>query len=282
MGAEERHPTSPDLEVAGDQFPFEEAAEPFRARRALSGWPLVLLGLAVFELTADPMLGVVLACLKFGWEDWLAGFWLLRVDSQRWRAWASGLQLAAFGFVKAGVAALVGWYGFLFTFMVIAITVGVPRAPAAVVSQYEGLLLVMRLCAWPFVVLGALGVTAALAGRVRVWIDGGVLRAHWVGHWPPFVSDPRVGREPRPIENLAIAVVMGVPLIAFLASVFAWPQIIDAMNMISDLPAPVRIPIAFGMLGASYVGMLGMGWLVKRTAAAGPEECWPELEAGAE
>src|SRR5262245_45921808 len=85
---------------------FDEASATDDApRRRFSVFNLAaLLALAwlVYEATAQPALGAVLACLKFGWDDWRTSIWLWRTDPNRgraraclWAYFAAGLWRAA-------------------------------------------------------------------------------------------------------------------------------------------------------------------------------------------
>ena len=46
---------------------------------------LISTGWVLFELTANPALSAVVACLKFGWNDSLTARWMRRTDPNRAR-----------------------------------------------------------------------------------------------------------------------------------------------------------------------------------------------------
>jgi hypothetical protein len=67
----------------------------------------VLLSVAfiAYELTAEPVLGVVLVCSKFGWQDCLIAYRLWRVDPNRSRRRTMSWMYVAYGLTKIAIAA---------------------------------------------------------------------------------------------------------------------------------------------------------------------------------
>src|SRR5262245_939797 len=65
---------------------------------------LIVLSWLIYEVTAQPVLGAVVACIKFGWEDYLTGRWLRRVDPNRCRGQVLYHAYLAYGFLKIVVA----------------------------------------------------------------------------------------------------------------------------------------------------------------------------------
>src|SRR5207245_7626741 len=78
----------------------------FQWRSPLTWSILIALGWLIYEVTAQPVLGAVVACLKFGWEDYLTGRWLRRVDPDRRRGQVCYHTYLAYGFLKIAVAAI--------------------------------------------------------------------------------------------------------------------------------------------------------------------------------
>jgi hypothetical protein len=60
--------------TALDEYPDQQARS--RWHTPLTWSALAALGLLVYELTAQPALGVSVLCLKFGWNDWRTALWL--------------------------------------------------------------------------------------------------------------------------------------------------------------------------------------------------------------
>src|SRR5258707_11666988 len=71
-------------------------------------------GWVAYEMSAQPMLGVVAVCAKFGWNDFLTARWLSRLDPNRprghacfWLYFSSGLwKTAAAGLLMLLVSPL--------------------------------------------------------------------------------------------------------------------------------------------------------------------------------
>src|SRR5947209_8481201 len=69
-------------------------------------WPALLLaGWFLYEATAQPGLAAAVTCAKFGWADFRAARWLLRVDPDRRRGRACFWFYLAFGLWKVAVLA---------------------------------------------------------------------------------------------------------------------------------------------------------------------------------
>src|SRR5205807_7892047 len=80
---------------------------------------LLVVGWMLYELTAQPALGAVAVCLKFGWEDFRTARWLRRRDPERRRGRACFWLYAGNGLLKtAGVA-------FVMTFAMVTVAMGV-------------------------------------------------------------------------------------------------------------------------------------------------------------
>ena len=72
------------------------------------------MGFVVFELTADPILGLVVACLKFGASDAVTAAWVVRHDPIKTRGRACLWFLIARALAKIALAALAAGFGCIF------------------------------------------------------------------------------------------------------------------------------------------------------------------------
>ena len=77
------HPTSGDdasVAMTDDVRPGElfeiESADSGGLLTHLPWWLIAAVAFAVAELTAHPSIGVIVLCLKFGWNDFLTALWL--------------------------------------------------------------------------------------------------------------------------------------------------------------------------------------------------------------
>ena len=57
-----------------------------RWRSSLTWSALITIGILIYELTTQPILGVIVVCSKFGWNDFLIAYLLPRVDPNRPRS----------------------------------------------------------------------------------------------------------------------------------------------------------------------------------------------------
>jgi hypothetical protein len=150
-----------------------------------------LLGWLAFELTAQPAVGVAVVCSRFGWNDFLTAFWLLRKDPHRARARACGWYCLALGTTRILVAA----------FVLIMLVTTVMQALQDVLPNQNanpnppdavyGLVFLMLLVSPVLAVFAVLGSVAARRGGTRVWLDASLSRARRDNIWPPeYPSGP--------------------------------------------------------------------------------------------
>lgn len=227
-------------------------------------WPLAL-GLLAFELTANPMLGVVAACLKFGWDDFLTASWLIRTDPRHARGWACGGFLAAWGCAKtcvvAGIAVLVA---------IITITCLEGRGATDWLKyQLAGTFFTVLGGGAAFVIVTTMAVLAAWFGRIRVWIGPEARCAHQSGTWPPW-PDAALGKP----ENIATAILRGLAILASFALFVGLLILTVALHLLPDSIAIV--PLLIVLLIASFAIVAGvLHSLAGRILATRPDDCWP-------
>lgn len=242
--------------------------------RALPRWGLgllwqslpLILGLAAFELTANSMLGIAVACMKFGWEDFLTAVWLLRFDHQRMRSIACAGFQAALGFVKACVAGLV----MVLAVLILAKSVRGAKQVASLEGQVVAAMLTIVGGGAAFAFMMAMGITSALFGRVQVWVGPESNRARRSQGWPPQSVQPS-----HRVANSAAALLAGASLLSGFAVWFSTLIVFGACDLLSR---PVFI---LPLLALSLVGSF---WIVFRLSlrigscviAPTPLHCWPE------
>jgi hypothetical protein len=247
-------------EVDGDAF-----AAGWKVRLLWQSLPLIL-GLIAFELTANSMLGIAVACLKFGLDEFLTAIWFLRTDPHRTRGVACACFLGSLGFVKACVTGL-------------AITIGVMSLAAVfrggqiagpLGTQIVAALLTIAGGGAAFALMMGLGITSALFGRVRIWMCPETLRARRDNQWPPQFNQPA-----QPVQNAAAALLRGT----WLLSVFGSFYLILVALAVGGLPARPAFT-----LPALLISFIGCFWLMTRLfvriqariIAQTPWHCWPE------
>jgi hypothetical protein len=249
-----------------------EAPWPPRWRGHLTLPMLLLLGWLLYELTAQPALGVAAVCLKFGWEDFRTACWLRRRDPVRGRARACFWLYTASGLWKSAITASVMIFAFAFLKgMQANAGGGQARLGGELPPQVIGALLT----AFGSYVLSSLATCAAvwlaLWYRIKLWLDAGVHRARREGLWPP--PDYRDLRTNKAGRVVLTALVLTLFTCGFTTLVAV------------ALGLGGRRPDAFGLLAIMgtllllmFVGpvliLAGRDLLVRHVFAATPSECW--------
>src|SRR5262245_47029144 len=86
----------------------EDSSHPQKQRVELLTWAgLLTLGWVLYELTAQPALGVIGLCLKLEWDDFRTAWWLRSRDASRRRGRTCFWLYTANGAYKAALVALV-------------------------------------------------------------------------------------------------------------------------------------------------------------------------------
>src|SRR5579872_3534831 len=157
-------------ETLGDHRPASRWTE------RISWGAMLPLGWFIYEITARPSFAIVVACAKFGWNDFLTAHWLLRTDPDRGRARTCFWFYVASGLWKVTVAA------FMITGGILIATVGfngnVPRGlfDAGMIAAIGISLLA---------IVPLVGVVNARVYRVKVWVDSSIHACRRNNLWPP-------------------------------------------------------------------------------------------------
>lgn len=222
-----------------------EAASPSLVRAlwdSLSWGALLALGWLIYEVTARPVFGIAVVCLKFGWEDFRTARWLLQTDPWRGRGRTCFLLYTATGLWKATAAA------FVFTGSLLAVSAMLGgRLPRVLV----GLGLTAAIGITLLAIIPLLGALCARHYGVKVWIDATVhvSRRHQV--WPPVATG----------VNTFISLLFPALLLPILAT------------------AVIAFPLGPWVVVASIVGeALGVWIVFRKVAARRPDECWEVAE----
>lgn len=249
-------------------FTEPESIEPeiaVRRTNALVWATMLLVGWVLFELTAEEGLSALVACSKFGWNDWLTSRWLWKTDPVRPRALACGWFYCASGMWKVGVAATIG----IWLLMVIAV-IAVSNAAAPPAFYAIGI-----------EVLAGFGI-AALATAIasllawwsgqKIWVDSALHVYRRENLWPP---DRRLGANRVKLLVLSALIFWLVPL-----AVGAAALLLMSLNY-WQAPWPVDVAIAVVVMAGLAVGLpifllAASERISRRVAAESPRECWPE------
>jgi hypothetical protein len=251
-----------------DQYVYEdEGPRPWRWSII---WPaLVVLGWLVYEITAQPALGVVVACTRVGWNDLITARWLLRIDANRGRGWTCFWLYVASAFWRIGLAGIV--------FMVaVACLADVKRGQLDLSTEIDSILATA---------LGSIALTTltvclvigfASRNRVKLWLNSRSMRqARKSNMWPSFAQVK--GR-----NHAEYVVFVGLALLVYLVGPAA---IVALIVFIVWLITPfLGVPPDVYLYTACFILLLefvGSGMLIgfrkvftERVVARTPAECW--------
>jgi hypothetical protein len=230
-------------------------------------WPLLLLlAWLAFELTANATLSLVLACVRFGMNDFRTAWWLWQTDPQRRRAHACASFYAASGVWKTALVPLL-------TAGVIAIVWGM-IAPQAMQRQHpvtQQLMLAIAVGMWAASILIVLAGSAAvlsLRARWRVWVHPGLHGCRKAEIWPPHFSPANTSQ-----ANQAILIM----LTALFAAILIGPVATLLTLKLFEPPAALRrIVELLVVFGYPIFGVMAFGVMRGKLFAESPWECWPE------
>jgi hypothetical protein len=144
------------------------------------GWlPIIALATLLYELTANPTLGVAVGCVKFGADDSRIACWLRRTDPDRGRGRACSWFFVTRAIIRVG---FVAWAVIMMLFFVGWAT----DIRGQIEHQLIGALLVIISCFMAAGLASWLAIASSLRRGVRVWMDATARAAREVGAWPPF------------------------------------------------------------------------------------------------
>jgi hypothetical protein len=235
-------------------------SEPSKWRESITWSGLIILGLLIYELTTQPILGVIVICSKFGCNDFLIAYWLPKVDPNRARSRAVFWFWLASGLVRVVLAS---------TFLAVGLflILGAPFGQAA----FQAILL-RAISAYGVTALGYFlitvivfrGVTCARQSGTKVW-----LTPAWPFWGPGWY---RAGKMmPRNfVDGLLVFALLPVGLLGF--------EIFPAIGIILE-PNGLLL-VLFIALWLFWCGLLvfllSKTYVVvkRRFLAANPFECW--------
>ncbi|OAI45879.1 hypothetical protein AYO44_02470 [Planctomycetaceae bacterium SCGC AG-212-F19] len=140
---------------------------------------LLLIGWVLYELTAQPALGVAAVCVKFGWDDFRTAWWLRGSDPSRPRGRAFFSLFIASGLWKMAITASLMIFGYIALHLA-GLAGGKQLAPhivGTVLTAFFGIALAAG-CV-------ALAIFQAWRCDVRLWLHPAMHAARRKNRWPP-------------------------------------------------------------------------------------------------
>jgi hypothetical protein len=272
-GSQNHPPTRLDQEYAvsgADTFEIDERPREKPAFLRHWDWFFVLsVAWLLFDLFMQPVLSVVIASLKFGWNDFANGFWLWRRDRNFRRGrtclvfyTATGLwriTVTTFAITLVGLLAIGVWHALN------------PQAQAAGRNQANDdtltavSMLIVMLCFVASAVSTWLAIYLALKNRVRVWIDSSLRFSRRNRLWPP---------QPIGTNQLSRAVTSSLVFLSVILIGTSIGVLISAAEKGGRVPEwLLPVPI-LAIVGCGLLLLAGRSWLLKKLAATSARDCW--------
>ena len=254
---------------AAETFEIDERRPEQAALLRHWDWFLVLsVAWLLFDLFMQPVLSIVIASFKFGWNDFANGFWLWRKDVDRRRGRACFVFYVATGLWRITVTTfaitLLGLfvYGFWLAMN--------PQERAANQNQGNDILtgVSMMIVSFCFVLSSLstwLAIAMGLKSRVRVWIDSSVRLSRKSAIWPP---------EPHGKNQVSRSVTSSLVFLSTILIGTAIDVLASAAKKAGPVPeALIALPI-LGAIACAVILLAGRSWLLRKLSAATPADCW--------
>jgi hypothetical protein len=246
-------------------FDTPELFDSARPRRTSWVLPvLLMLAFLVYELTAQPALGVAVACVKFGWNDFCSALWLRRVDPEPRRGRACFWLYLAFGLLKTAITASLLMFAYSFA-------VG-PQIQNAQRNAFRNLPPVEYVVAGATAIGGFMlsGLTAWVAlykawrGQIRLWLDSSVHQARRQNSWPPRNTSAASPNQARTMVAIALITVCTLFMLVLVPLLIVLGQ---ANQPVAPACMVVGVIVSCGIV-------LGLRQYLSRGLAKSPSECW--------
>jgi hypothetical protein len=225
---------------------------------------LLVVGWVLYELTAQPALGAVALCLKFGWEDFRTARWLRRRDPNRRRGRACFWLYTSNGLWKTAVVAFVMAFVLMITWACMPWWQVGQRARKEWLQHASMGTVLTTMAGLALSVLAlARALWLAWRHRVRLWLHSAVHRACWADTWPPHEAAAGESNRLGCLLLTATLLLLLPVLLVLLYLVGLWKQ--AALALLLCVLLTMGLPMVVLFLGTCSSWTL---W------ASSPVECW--------
>jgi hypothetical protein len=229
---------------------------------------LLVIGWILYELTAQPALGVAAICVKFGWEDFRTAWWLRRNDADWRRGRATFWLYLASGLWKMAITASLMIFGYIFLKMMGALGPRAgPHVAGALLTAFAGISLATVTACW--------AVFLAFIWRVRLWLNSATHYARRHNLWPP---------PPAPANaHNAAGLLICTSLFAMLVPLLVFGLVLGVLHSVGlNNGGPGELILLAGLPGIALVLVLSLFFLSRRVLgpriyAASAQECWKKV-----
>lgn len=237
----------------------------------LPWWLIGLVAFSVAEMTAHPSIGVIVLCVKFGWAEFLNGYWLWRRDPWHKRGRTCAMFCVSSGLWSVWLWSLIILMGMavyaMFRFQILE----QPEDKETARIEAGTCLIVSFVSAMTATMTMVVAAITAWGQQLRIWVSRSMSASRKASTWPPQPPEKEA-------NSLGWRMVMTV-----IACVFA--SFVGAAAMLNQPRPPanqagfvfaMKLIGAFGLLPLSL--FFGGFRLIAKVKAERPIDCWPELE----
>ncbi len=264
-----------DQDDRHETFEIEERSQPGLLRR-MPWWLIGSIAFAIGELTTHPAIGIVVLCLKFGWNDFLIGLWLRRRDPDRKRGAVCSWFYWALGLWRVGMWSFILFFGLMFMLGMLQAHPEKGKDPIEI--AYFGSIIAGSIILAP--VATFIGILRGWMTGRRVWLSSTIFESYQRREWPPVAA---VGA-PNLLKRIVI--MTGCMTLVFVLPVFVL-GVISLLGAAQIQPVPQNA--GAGVFGAVVGAGVPIGgaclvlWtcsaILKRLEADRPDRCWTDPES---
>lgn len=269
-----------------DQPHFDESQGSDGFFAQLPWWLIGPIAVIMAEMTSHPSVGIILVCLRFGWNDFRTALWLWNRDPNVHRGFvcacfylSSGLWrvcLHSFIFIAAFVM-FIGFTSMLEIQLADRLAEGDQRRVE--IEFVTNAIIWLSSCAVA-TALTLASIALAIRSREKIWISRSISESRHRNEWPPRVTYVAV-----PETNLLRTWVLATALAIFMA-----PLLFGVWFLLSSNPGTPRDHDGLGAImktmSIAFLPFLGIGFVFmfekavyQRLGGSCVAECWPDDES---
>jgi hypothetical protein len=228
-------------------------------------WPMLFVaGWLLYEFTAQPGLGALVACTKFGWADVRTAFWLRRVDPDRRRGQTCFWAYVTYGLWKVAVMATLAMIALGVLNAILICVRGQPLGNGNLAEVFMGTMAAAAIGFGLSCLTFYIALWSAWRNGVRIWLGHAPSQALKERFWPP--RHGRINAAPF-VFLTAIIVTLWMLLIFMITLLIVW------------MPGGFWMPSIIALMLVILVfGVLVLRDATRRLFADAPQECWSAEE----
>lgn len=272
-------------ELNHDEVSEFETQEPGGLFERLPWWLIGTIAVIAAEVTAHPSVGIVLACLKFGWNDFQTALWLWSRDPNAQRGFTCACFFLSSGLWRVCLRSFLFIGAFV---MFIGLTSMLGIQPLALLAEgaqrrseiefFTNASVWLSSCAVA-TTLTLASTPLAIRCRTKIWVSSSISDSRRRNEWPP-----RITRNGLPETNRLPSWIMATAIATFIP-----PLLFGVWSLLSSNPGTPSDHAGAGAvvktMATGFLPFFGIIFVVpfakavsRRLAASCVAECWPDDE----